>query len=302
MSTSNINLSVFASREAQAAVLEHGVFEGQEVDLHPKSKSMLELAYEMDDCPTDAALVRDKIIKRDIKDKKKSTEKRKILALRISKLDKNHNPRAYEEYERKFNRLKQQAMLQNPQFREGESSEQLTYEGEPFSDYVLRNLPMDFPEVTEQDNVLEYLLLLEDFEASSNGEEISQCEKMIKRLAGQPDAKSQQRIEEFSQKIHSLQEQIQFSTFARRSIGEALQDLRKIHGQEIKDGYNIIPKAASLLGGAFTIGGKQLSPVDIAAIYRDNILGCENFLEAFSVIISICYDNSTKPTVALSAQ
>ncbi|MDR2432619.1 MAG: hypothetical protein LBD34_02590 [Puniceicoccales bacterium] len=291
MSTSDVNLSVFGSYEAQAAFLERGVYEGQEVDLHPKSKSMLELAYEMDDCPTEARLVRDKLTKRDIKDKKKATEKKKILTLRIGKLDQSRNPKAYEEYERKFNRLKQQVMLQNPQFREGEGSRQLTYEGEPFSAYVLRNLPMDFCEVTEQDNVLEYLLQIEEFEAGSNEEEILQCEKMIKRLEGRPDAKSQERIEEFSHKIQSLREQIQFSTFARQSLGEALQDLKKIHGQEIKDGYNIIPKAASLLNGTLTIGGKQLSSVDIAAIYRDNILCCENFLEAFSTIVVICYGN-----------
>ncbi|MDR2603655.1 MAG: hypothetical protein LBC11_03835, partial [Puniceicoccales bacterium] len=104
-------------------------------------------------------------------------------------------------------------------------------------------------------------------------------------------ARSQERIKEFYQKIHSLREQIQFSTSARQSIEEALQSLRKIHGQEIKDGYNIIPKAANLLNGTLTIGGKQLSSIDIAAIYRDNILCCENFLEAFSTIVVICYGN-----------
>ncbi|MDR0693546.1 MAG: hypothetical protein LBF49_03190 [Puniceicoccales bacterium] len=289
MSTSNVSLSVFGSNETQAVFFEQGVYEGQRADLHPESKSMLELAYEMDDCPTEARLVRDKLTKRDIKDKKKATEKKRILTSRINKLDQSRDPRAYEEYERKFNRLKQQLMLQNPQFREGEGSKELTYEGEPFSAYLLRNLPMDFHEVTEQDNVLEYLLQIEEFEASSNEEEILQCEKMIKRLEGQPDAKSRERIEEFSQKIHSLREQIQFSTFARQSIGESLQNLRKIHGQEIKDGYNIIPKAASLLNGTLTIGGKQLSSVDIAAIYRDNILCCEDFLEVFSTIVVICY-------------
>ncbi|MDR0742498.1 MAG: hypothetical protein LBE98_03470 [Puniceicoccales bacterium] len=305
MSTSNINLSVFGSGETQTVCSVQGGYEGQEVDLHPKSKSMLELAYAMDDCPTDAVLVRDKLSDRDVKDKKKAMEKRKILTVRINKLDQNRDPRAYEECERRFHRLKQQVMLQNPQFEEGENGGQLTYDGESFSAYILRNISMDFPEVTEQDNVLEYLLQIEDFEASANGEEILQCEKMVRRLEGQSnaqDAKSQQRVEEFSRKAHSLQEQVQFSAFVRRSLGEALQDLRKIHGQEIKDGYNLIPKAASLLGGAFVVGGKQLSSVDVAVLYRDSILGCENFLEVFSVITKICYNDSDKLTVALSAQ
>ncbi|MDR1528740.1 MAG: hypothetical protein LBS22_04130 [Puniceicoccales bacterium] len=302
MATSNVSLSVFGPAEAQAVYPEQGVYEGQKADLHPESKSMLELAYAMDDCPTDAVLVRDSLTKRDVQDKKKATEKEKILTLRINKLDRNRDPRAYKEYGYHFNRLKQQLMLQNPQFKEGEGTRQLTYEGEPFSAYLLRDLPRYFPEVTEQDNFLGYLYEIEGFEAKSNKEEIEQCRKMTIRLERQPnakDAKPQKRIEEFSQKTHSLQEQVEFSTLVRQSIEEALQNLEKIHGQEIKDGYNIIPKAASLLDGALTIGGKQWSSVDIAALYRDNILGCENFLEVFSVIINICYSDSAKSTVAL---
>jgi hypothetical protein len=57
--------------------------------------------------------------------------------------------------------------------------------------------------------------------------------------------------------------------------------LRKAHGKEIEDGYNIIPKATNLLNGKLTLGGKQLSAIDLAAIYRDNILCCEIFLEVF---------------------
>ncbi|MDR1232905.1 MAG: hypothetical protein LBJ75_01425 [Puniceicoccales bacterium] len=277
---------------ALASYLESGTVEGQKTDLNPKSESMLEAAYAMDDCPTEAGLVQKRVAELDIQDKKKSITKKKILNNRIGKLDKNRDPRAYEDFERKFNRLKQQAMLQNPQFREGESSRQLTYEGESFFAYILRNLSMDFPEVTEQDNVLEYLLEIEEVETAANEEAILQCEKMIRRLEGQPDAKSQRRIEEFSRTAHSLREQVQFSAVARQSLGEALQNLNQIHGQEIKDGRHLIPLAVGIK--SLTVGGKPMSPIDIATTYRDNLLGCENFSEVFSAIISICFGRSAR--------
>jgi hypothetical protein len=71
-----------------------------------------------------------------------------VIILRVNKLNKNCGPKTYEEYERKCNRPKPQVTLQNPQFRQGKKSEQLTYEEEPFSASILRNLPMDFDEVT----------------------------------------------------------------------------------------------------------------------------------------------------------
>jgi hypothetical protein len=70
MSTSNVNLSVFGSYDLQSADLAIDVYEGQRADFHPESKSAVELVYQMDDCPTDINLQRDKITKRDIKDKK----------------------------------------------------------------------------------------------------------------------------------------------------------------------------------------------------------------------------------------
>lgn len=282
----DVHSSVFGLSDAQGIYETRGTYEGQSAKLHTQSKSMLELAYEMDDCPTDARINRDRLIKRDIKDKKKANAKRDILKSFVNKLDRNRPTQQYTDYERKLNRLKQQVMLQNQQKSRGDGNK-LTFDGEPLDEYILRDIPSQFDEVTEQDNALSYLLELEDFETASNEDEIAQCEKMLLRLEGSTDNKSIQRREEFLAKIQFLIEQIALSSDFKEALLKARKALRKIHGQEIEDGYNLIPKAADLMNGDVMIGGRQMSSVDIAALYRDKILCCDNFFEAFSVIMMI---------------
>lgn len=282
-----VHSAVFGLSDAQEIGVLRGSYEGESATLHTQSKSALELAYEMDDCPTDSRINRDKLTKRDIKDKKKANAKRNILKAFINRLDRNRSTQQYTDYEKRLNRLKQQVMLQNQQVMLGKRGTQLVFDGEQLDEYILRDISSQFEEVTEQDNALEYFLELEDFETSSNEEEIAQCEKMLRRLEGSTDDKSIQRREEFINKIRSLREQIEFSGIYKEALQEAIQSLRKIHGQEIEDGYNLIPKAADLMNGEVIIGGRQMSSVDIAALYRDKILCCDNFFEAFSAIMMI---------------
>jgi hypothetical protein len=258
---------------------------------------MLELAYEMDDCPTETQINRDNLVKRDIKDKKKATAKQKMLTFYVSKLDSHRGTQQYADYERKMGRLKQQIMLQNQNSGHGGEGigRSLRFNGENLADYILRNIPLDFDEVTDQDNVLEYLQELEDFEGESNGEEITQCKKMLARLQGRTDGKFQEKIEELLEKVQNLEDQIDCSSSFKAALKSAQQTLRKSHEQEIKDGYNLIPKAADLIKGTVKIGGREMSATDFAAVYRDKILCCDNFLEAFMAIISICALSTGSP-------
>jgi hypothetical protein len=80
-------------------------------------------------------------------------------------------------------------------------------------------------------------------------------------------------------------------TFSGQSIGQALQNLRKFHGQDTKDGYTIIVKAANLLHGTLAIEEKKLSSIGMAAVFKDNILRCKALLDIFFVIVVTCYGN-----------
>jgi hypothetical protein len=84
-----------------------------------------------------------------------------------------------------------------------------------------------------------------------------------------------------------LETEKKFSPIFKQILTEAKGDLRKAHGQEIDDGYNMIPKAAEMLKGPFSAGGQQFSAVDIGAFYRDKILTCEDCYTAFAAIIFI---------------
>jgi hypothetical protein len=272
---------------ASEVVRDSGVYEGQKADLHQKSGSMLEAAYKMDDCPTDAHVHGDKLIARKVKDRKKVTEKKRILVNRVNRLDKHRGSDAYSSYERRFNRIKQQVMMQNQQAGRGGGDRELNYNGEKFADHVLRHLSEEFPEVTDQDNVLEYLQELEDFEEGSNQDEIAACEKMLTRLEGSDDPKAQARMADISKKLQQLHDAIYFASAFRQTLASAQRTLRKSHGKEIEDGYNLIPKASDLLRGTLRIGGMEMSATEFAAIYRDKILSCNNFYEAMASIIDI---------------
>ncbi|MDR1413853.1 MAG: hypothetical protein LBI56_02875 [Puniceicoccales bacterium] len=294
LSTEQIRGEIFGANISEILEMPGISYEGQKVSLCPQAKSILELAYEMDDCPDDSRLIRGhtNIIERDIKDKKKAEKRQKTLDYYVNRLDPNRATREYTDYERRLHRLKQQVMLQNSKFFEGTSKKGLTFNGESLSEYLLSELSRDFDEVTDQDNLLEYLQAMEDIESEANSEETQASKKMLERLQESGDVKYQSRIEDLLRKIHSFEEQIRYSPLFREALVDAQKKLRKSHEQEIKDGYNLIPKAANLLASPLMIGGKQIAATDLAAIYRDKILSCNNFWEAFLAIVSICRGSS----------
>ncbi|MDR1432863.1 MAG: hypothetical protein LBI61_00785 [Puniceicoccales bacterium] len=271
-------------------LLVKGVYDEQDVRLNTDSKSMLELAYEMDDCPSDSRIIRghNSLIERDIKDKKKAEKRQKVAAFYVGRLDPHRGTGQYTDYERKLHRLKQRIMMQNQRLASGGGEKNLTFDGEDLAEYILRDISLDFYEVTDQDNVLEYLQAMEDLELDYNKSELLQCRKMLQRLSGRTDENSQRRIEEFTAKVKTLGEQIRFSPSFAQALHDARSKLEKFHGAEIEIGYNLIPEAAKLMPGMFGAGGREPSAIDIVAVYRDKILCCTNFLEVFSIVVSIC--------------
>jgi hypothetical protein len=64
MPTSHVNLSVFSADEAEAAFFKKCPHQIQRTDLRPESKSAIELAHEIDECPTDVRFIWDKLTQR----------------------------------------------------------------------------------------------------------------------------------------------------------------------------------------------------------------------------------------------
>jgi hypothetical protein len=290
-------------------------YDGCQVKCHTESKSPIEAALEMDDCPKDTRINQDKVSKRDFEDKKKATERKKLLAEYVGRLDKRvnphrdteSNPHRYTEYEHKLNRLKQRFMQQNEHVfanmgRRDDSDgavrdlmagilftaeDSSVYSLGDLPKYVLMDISSEFYEVTEQDNVLGYLVSIEDLHESSCDSEIRRCKDMLLRLEGRTDPYGVERREEWEAKLKDLETTKKFSPIFKQILSEAREELRKAHGQEIEDGYNIIQKASDVVDGTFCLGGNQLSPVDIGSFYRDKLITCKDCSEAFSFIASI---------------
>ncbi|MDR1401801.1 MAG: hypothetical protein LBI81_02490 [Puniceicoccales bacterium] len=288
-------------REIDSQVTLEGPYEGAKADLHEDSKSMIALALEMDDCPTDDRINRDRLVDRDIREKKKVAEKQKIFSFYINRLDRHRGTKRYSDYENKLNRLKHQITFQSLKSPGKTGEKNLTFNGEDLAEFILRDLSLDFDEVTEQDNVLELLQKLEDFECEAIRGEIVASKKMLRTLQGKENANFNRRIEDLKEKIQTLEEQVSYSPLFKQAFADAQKKLRKSHAREIEDGYNLIPKAADLLNDPLMIGGQQLSAMDFAAVYRDKILCCNNFLEAFLAIIDMCRvspDSSSQKSIA----
>jgi hypothetical protein len=290
---SGYQIASYAQRSEMAIdVSQVGTLEGQRATWKGNSESMLEAAYKMDDEVKESRVVRDKLLDRDIKDKKKNTKRTKIIHLNVQKTDPMHGTQKYLDFESVLKRIKQQVALQNQwASRDGESSNltndgksrSLTYDGEELDMYMLRTIPVHFDEVTQQDSALGCSIELADFDSDCAKEEVAQCKKMLLRLENNTDEKSIKVAEEFKAKIETLEKQISLESAFKDALSKAREGLRNSHGKEISDGYNIYPKAVAL--SKLIEGTMPIS--DIVAVYRDKILCCDNFQEVFTYIVDM---------------
>ncbi len=258
----------------------HGEFRGQDVTLNPKTKSLIEQASEMDDYVVVRRKQTPKLKDRKVCDKKRVAGHNRLLTQFVNRLDRRQqnqeqSKKRYQDCENKLMRLKQKAS-NIKQSLEG-NGEDLKLDGQKLSELILEEMSESFPDVTEQDNIIEYLESLEDLGTGEAESEIRQANKFIKRLEGNTDEKSVSKIEDLKQKVNDLEKQIKFSVLFKRELAEAKQNLRGLHGEEIKDGYNLIPKATSLFSSLVQEkDSKGDFAFTVATAYQDAL--CKNSL------------------------
>ncbi|MDR2735556.1 MAG: hypothetical protein LBB20_01795 [Puniceicoccales bacterium] len=249
-----------------------GSYQGQEVKLHEKTLSAIELADRMDDFVAAKIRPRTSIKDRKIETKKKIKEKEKILSKVINRLGGFQNADKYKNFESTVRRMMNRSLLEE----DAKKSEG------PIHDIILKQAANDFGEVTEQDNVIQYAFEAEELEQFSAESELRQVEKMQKRLEGRTDSFAVQKKQELGEQVNSIKASINSSKLFQEELNIAQAKLNKHHGKEIKDGYNIIPKAAELLKEQQLNGqDNELSPTALAADYRDEVLKMDNPLDLF---------------------
>jgi hypothetical protein len=256
-----------------------GTYRGQPVVIvQDSSVSAIQLASNIAGLEATKRKWREPLLRRHIVSKKVFREKEKILITYTERLGQGKQSRRYKEVYADLARQRYK-----PEYRNEENQDALR-------DILLYKVAENFGEVTEQDNIFEYALATHALERETLEVEIAQVKKMIDFFSNPPTHTinvgfiNSERIR-WTEKLTALEDSLQTSDAFKTQLLRARELLQKTHKQEIRDGYNLIPKAAVILNQQYGDGGAMESAVSFAATYRDEVLGMTNPLDVFETFI-----------------
>jgi hypothetical protein len=205
-------------------------------------------------------------------------EKEKILSFYTERLGQTSQARQYKEV---YADLSRQQYKQ--EYHEAENQD-------AFRDALLYKVAENFGEVTEQDNVLEYGITINKIERETMEIEVVQVRKMIEFFS-EPQKHfinigfaNTERMK-WTEKLMTLEAHLQTNARLGEQLIRARELLQKTHKQEIRDGYNLIPKAAAVLNQRYGGGETSSRAISLAITYRDEILGMTSPLDVFETFI-----------------
>jgi hypothetical protein len=256
-----------------------GTYRGQPVVFIPESSpSAIHLASNIAGLAATKQKFRESILQRHIVSKKVFREKEKILTTYTDRLGQGKQSRRYKEV---YGDLARQRY--KPEYQGDENQDALR-------DILLYKIAENFGEVTEQDNILEYALTTHALDRETLEVEIAQVKKMINFFSNPPantinsGFANSERIK-WSEKLTALEGSLQTSDCFKTQLLRARELLQKTHRQEIRDGYNLIPKAAAILNQQYGDGGASVSALTFAVTYRDEVLAMMNPIDVFETFI-----------------
>lgn len=245
------------------------VYRGQSVTVHTDSLSPIATAKNFTDFV--AAQIRRPLHRNNLESCHKIKNREKLLNEASKRLGGTQDITRYKTFGSQLQRIQQQARDQG---NLGEyAGRQPTLNGTPIATLILQMVSKEFGEVTEQDNALQYASEAETLEYESQGQEYQQLEKSLLKLNNRTDPAAVQRRSELTERQKALKAGMLASSLFQKEIGTAIDKLRKAHGKEIKDGYNLIPKAAELLKAQ---KGSNAEAVALATAYREEALQMKN--------------------------
>jgi hypothetical protein len=246
-----------------------GLYQGRAVTIHPNTSSPIFTAKNFTDFVIPQ--IHRPLRQRNFESYRKIKNKEKLLSAASQRLGNTQDTAKYKAFGSQLQRMQQQARDQGSL---GEhAGRQPTLNGEPLSILILQQTSKAFDEVTEQDNGLQYALEAEILEYESQGQEYQQLEKSLLKLNNRTDPTATQRRSELSERQKAIKVNMLASSLFQKEIKDAIDKLHKDHGQEIKDGYNLIPKAAELLK---TQKGYNAEAIALATAYREEALKMKN--------------------------
>ncbi|MDR0741126.1 MAG: hypothetical protein LBF34_05465 [Puniceicoccales bacterium] len=256
-----------------------GTYRGQSVVIvQDSSPSAIQLASNIAGLEATKQKLREPLLRRYIVSKKVFREKEKILITYTERLGQGKQSRHYKEVYADLSRQRYK-----PEYQNEENQDALR-------DILLYKVAENFGEVTEQDNILEYALATHTLERETLEVEIAQVKKMIDFFSNPPihtinvGFTNSERMR-WTEKLSALEDSLQRSDAFKTQLLRARELLQKTHKKEIRDGYNLIPKAAAILNQQYGDGSAPESAVSFAATYRDEVLGMTNPLDVFETFI-----------------
>jgi hypothetical protein len=256
-----------------------GTYRGQSVVIvQDSSPSAIQLASNIAGLEAIKQKWREPLLRRYIVSKKVFREKEKILITYTERLGQGKQSRHYKEVYADLSRQRYK-----PEYQNKENQDALR-------DILLYKVAENFGEVTEQDNILEYALATHTLERETLEVEIAQVKKMIDFFSNPPihtinvGFTNSERMR-WTEKLSALEDSLQTSDAFKTQLLRARELLQKTHKKEIRDGYNLIPKAAAILNQQYGDGSAPESAVSFAATYRDEVLDMTNPLDVFETFI-----------------
>ncbi|MDR2200987.1 MAG: hypothetical protein LBN94_02680 [Puniceicoccales bacterium] len=256
-----------------------GTYRGQAVFIvEDMSPSPIQLASTIAGFEATKRKLRPSLLYRSITGKSVFKEKEKILATYTERLGQSSQSKKYKET---YSELSRQQYKE--EYREEENQD-------TFRDALLYKVSENFGEVTEQDNVLEYSIAINAMERSTIETEIQQVQKMIEFFS-EPQKNfintgfaNSERIK-WSEKLVSLEDNLKTNAVFNSQLLRAQDLLRKAHRMEIRDGYNLIPKAAAIIQQHYGNANASESAISLAVAYRDEVLTMKSPLDVFEIFI-----------------
>ena len=250
-----------------------GTYRGQIV-VNPMTDapSLIDLAAELSGFQLTSQQQRKNLLERQVISQKTFKEKEKVLLHYTSRLGQERESKKYKESYQALQRLQyKEEYKENPK---------------KLCETILHDIAGAFGEVTEQDNLIEYALATNAIDRQRIQNEIEQVSKMIEVFSN-PEGQNinvgfanSERIK-WTDKLNALQDNLQTNQLLHDQLTEAQTSLKTLHRQEIRDGYNLIPKALSIIEQYGQ--DMQESAISLAIAYRDEVLTMKTPLEVFEV-------------------
>ncbi|UPA28776.1 MAG: hypothetical protein LW808_001780 [Verrucomicrobiota bacterium] len=253
----------------------YGKYRGQAVsNVLVNTESITQLASQIAGYEAVRQRQRPDLLARKVESKKIFRAKEKVLAEYTERLGQRSQSKRYKETYAEFNRWQyKEEFEENP---------------EKLRDEILYKVAGNFGEVTEQDNLLEYAIATNEIDREHLEGAVVQTKNMIAYY----NAPEKYRLDlgfanterlRWEKKLQTLETNLKSNTLLKEQLQQAQVELRKIHRQEIRDGYNLIPKAAAI---AMQFGDDSGdTAISLAIAYRDEILTIKNPLDVFEIFI-----------------